>query len=361
MPVKRFLLGLLALSAAFSLDAQTVRPVVNAQFQGVFFNDEFDASGARLAASGTLGAVRLFPSVGLRFGKHHGLYVGVDVIQDFGVSPLKPQAEFAAWYEFQKEHFSLYAGMIPYAKMMGSYSTAIFSDAASFYDGIFEGFMLQGAYERSYWEIALDWFGKYGENTREQFAIYSAGDIWFNTWLALGWEGSFHHFACSEKQKGVVDDHLIHPYLKWDFSSFTGMEKLELNTGMMLGYQADRLRGLKSIPLGADVSIDLQKWGFGLRNEAYYGDSQAPFFNLTDETGQVYGEDLYSRSSLWQITSDGRRGFYDRAEIYWEKSLCEPVSLGVRVVTHFGEGGFLGWQQLLSATVNLERIKIKRK
>ena len=86
--MKRSLLCLLALLAALSLDAQVFSPEVNAQFQGVFVNDEFDASGGVLAPSGTLGAIRFFPTAGLRFGENHGLFVGVDVIQDFGVAPL---------------------------------------------------------------------------------------------------------------------------------------------------------------------------------------------------------------------------------------------------------------------------------
>ena len=155
--MKRFLLSVLSLCAALSLRAQICTPEAGVQFQGLFVNDEFDASGERLMASGTLGAARLFPYAGVSFGQHHSLFAGVDVIQDFGVFPQKPSAEVAFWYEFQKEHFKLYAGMVPYAKLVGNYSSAIWSDASSFYDGIFEGFMLQGVYDRSYWEVMLDW------------------------------------------------------------------------------------------------------------------------------------------------------------------------------------------------------------
>ena len=360
--MKKLFLSVLTLCAALSLAAQKLTPEVGVQFQGLFVNDEFDASDQRLMASGTLGAARLFPYAGVSFGGHHGLYAGVDVVQDFGVFPQKPSAEVAFWYEFQKEHFNLYAGLVPYAKLVGNYSSAIWSDASSFYDGIFDGLMLQGVYERSYWEVMLDWCGKYGEDTREQFAIYSAADLWFNSWLSFSWEGSFHHYACSEKQKGVVDDHLFHPYFKFDFSGFTGLDKFELHTGAMAGYHVDRLFDRKAFPLGADVVLDLQKWGFGLRNEFYYGGSQCPFYQLTDDIGEVYADNLYSRSSIWQITPDGTPGYYDRVDAYWEKDFFdEKVSLGVRVVAHFAQGGFQGWQQLLSATVNLDKITFKKR
>ena len=162
-------------------------------------------------------------------------------------------------------------------------------------------------------------------------------------------------------QKGVVDDHLFHPYFKLDFSSFTGLDTFEFQAGAMIGYQADRLFGRKSFPVGADVVLDLQKWGFGIRNEAYYGGSQCPFYALTDDIGEVYADNLYFRSSIWQITPDATPGFYDRVDAYWEKDLCDEVSLGVRLVGHFAQGGFQGWQQLLSATVNLDKITFKHK
>ena len=359
--MKRVLLTVLASLAALSLGAQHVTPQVDVLFEGRLINDEFDASGQSLMASGTLGAARLFPWAGIRFGKDHGLFVGLDVVQDFGAPPFKPITELAFWYQLEKEHFALYAGLAPYAKLKGSYSSAILSDANVFYDAVLEGFVLQGMYGRSFWEVGFDWCGKYGDNSREQFTVLTAGDMWFTKWLSLSWEGIFHHFACSVQKKGVVDDHLLHPYLKWNFTPFTGLQKLELHTGAMLGYQVDRLMERKSFPVGADIILEVKNWGFGLRNEAYYGGSQAPYYQLTDETGEVYGDELYFRSSIWQITPDATPGFYDRVDAYWEKGFWDDrVSLGVRVVGHFGHGGFLGWQQFLSANVKLDNITFKK-
>ena len=130
--MKKLFLCLVTLCVALSLGAQKLTPEVGVQFQGLFVNDEFGASNEQLMASGTLGAARLFPYAGVSFGQHHGLYAGVDVVQDFGVFPQKPSAEVAFWYEFQKEHFNLYAGLVPYAKLVGNYSSAIWSDASSF-------------------------------------------------------------------------------------------------------------------------------------------------------------------------------------------------------------------------------------
>ena len=48
-------------------------------------------------------------------------------------------------------------------------------------------------------------------------------------------------------------------------------------------------------------------------------------------------------------------------DAYWEKDLCDQVSLDVRLVAHFTQSGFQGWQQLLSATVNLDKITFKHK
>ncbi len=359
--MKRILVVFLLLALFLPVSAQRVSLDADVRFHTALVNNEFDVSGNALMPSLTIAVARLTPYVGLRFGEgRHRLTAGLDVVRDFGTPGLPLTTEPAFWYQFNGNSFMLAAGIFPRALLKGEYSSAILSDPVRFYDAHLEGFLLSWTKGRSHYEIALDWNGKYGPGRREQFNVISAGKGWVAPWLALGWEGMFHHYACSQEVNGVVDDHLLHPYVLADFSAFTGMEALSLQAGAMVGYQADRITSRRSIPVGATVVADVRKWGFGIRNEAYYGDSQAPYFHDKDEAGNMYGSNLYIRSSVWEIRPGGGSGFYDRLDLYWGKRLCPEVSVSVRLVAHFA-GGFLGTQQIGQVLVNLDRLSFKGK
>lgn len=361
MLMNRFLLCLAALGLCISLSAQKIRPEWDVHFQGAIINDEFDVSQELLAPSGTLAALRLSPYVGISFGHNHRLKAGFDIMKDFGAPDTKPVTELAVWYQYDNGGFTLAAGIVPFSTLKGYYSTAIFSDTASFYDAHFDGFYLGWKSGRSQYELAFDWNGKYGDVRREQFNVMSAGSGWVTPWLALCWEGMFHHYACSAAVKGVVDDHILHPYLQFEFSSITPLDRLELSLGFMAGYQADRLAGQRYLPIGGDLVVDFQKWGFGVRNQFYYGQSQAPFYHATDAAGVEFGSNLYMRSSWWQIRRDGKAGLYDRLDAYWVKSLNDFIELGVHAVFHFDYLGILGFQQFFQVKVNLEEMSFKRR
>ena len=351
--MKRFILSIAALGLCLSLGAQIpLHPEVDLSFQTHFLNDEFDISGGELNPSGTLAAVRLAPYAGLCIGEHHKIKVGVDIVKDFGIGEEKPLVDLACWYQYNNEGFTFAAGILPYGLMLGHYSTAIFSDAARFYDAHLDGFLLSWERELSHYEIALDWSGKFGADRREEFYFLSSGAGWVTPWLGLCWEGVFHHLASSEAEMGVYDDHLLHPYVSFEFSRILPMDRLEFSLGGMIGYQKDRLQDLLYIPKGADLVIDARKWGFGVRNQFYCGESQAPLYDKT----AVAGDALYFRAPWWQIRKDGKAGIYDRLDAYWMKSIGKYVDVGIHAIFHFDYKGLMGSQQLVQASLNLEGL-----
>ena len=352
----------LLLFAAIALQAQVpVRPEFDVQFHAAVVNNEFDASSSVLAPSLTIAAVRVAPYAGFVFGKDgtHRLKTGVNLAKDFGTAGDPVQAEWAIWYQMNRPVFSMAMGIFPRSLLRGRYSTAILSDKVRYYDTLLDGFLLQWRKGRSSYEVALDWNGKFARERREQFNVITAGEGWLTPWLSLNWEGMFHHYANSETVRGVVDDIFIHPYAKADFSAGTVLDKLTVEAGVMAGYQHDRARGDLRIPVGGDLVVDIAKWGVGLRNEAYYGGSQAPFFSHADAAGKPYGTALYIRSSLWQVTPDGRPGFYDRTDLYWAPRIADGVRIRLCLTAHFGYGGFLGTQQIGEVLVNLDRLFFK--
>ena len=349
--MKRFILSIAALTLGLSLGAQNVKAEYDIKVQTHFLNDEFDVSNCELNPSGTMAAVRLAPYLGLAIGEHHKVKAGVDVVKDFGIGPDRPVVDLACWYQYNNEGFTFAAGILPFSLMSGYYSTVIFSDASRFYDAHLDGFLLKWERELSHYEIALDWNGKFGENRREEFYFLSSGAGWVTPWLGLCWEGVFHHLACSENASGVFDDHLFHPYIRFEFSRVLPMDRMELSLGGMVAYQMDRLQNLRYIPKGADAVVDVRKWGFGVRNLFYYGDSQAPLYDKT-----TVGSALYFRAPWWQIRKDGQAGLYDRLDAYWVKRLGKYVDVGVHAIFHFDYLGFMGSQQLVQASFNLEGL-----
>lgn len=354
--MKRFILLIAAMGLLYGgAWAQPVNFEWQVNFQGNFVNDEFDISGQQLATSRTLGAARLAPYVGLGFGENHRLMGGVDVVKDFGTGHDAPLTELALWYQYSQNYFTFAAGIFPATLLNGRYTSLIFSDYARFYDGHYDGFYWGWKRPRSRYEIIFDWNGKYGATRREQFTVLSAGEGWITPWLALCWEGSFHHFAASANVSGVADDHLLHPYVRFEFSPMLPLDRAELSLGGVIGYQKDRLKTNYYIPKGADVIVDIRKWGFGVKDHFYYGENQAPLYHQKDAAGMEFGEDLYFRSSWWQVRPDGGYGIYNRLEAYWMKSLWKNVSVGVHAVFHFDYLGLMGTQQMVQVRVGLDR------
>jgi len=359
--MKHFILTVAAITLGISAMAQTVRGEWDVHFQAALINDEFDASNCVLAPSGTIGAFNFSPYAGISFGNGHRLKTGFNVQRDFGTEGDKPKVELAAWYQYNNDNgFTLAAGIFPYALMGGRYTTATFSESARFFDVHCDGLLLRWQKEKSNYEIALDWCGKYGETRREEFYFVTAGAGWVNDWMALCWEGTFHHFANSDAVQGVVDDHFIHPYVEFEFSPLLPLQRMEVSLGGMFGYHRDRRYEKVYLPKGADIVVDVRKWNFGIKNQFYYGENQMPLYHETDNNGMEYAGKLYFRAPWWQIRRDGQPGIYDRLDLYWIKHMNDFVTLGVHAVFHFDHLGYLGCQQFFQANVNLDKLLFKK-
>ena len=333
--------------------------IADVEFDTAIINDEFGPSHDQLQPSGTTAGARISPRVGLGFGRGNRVMLGADIAKDFG-SSVPVYAEFSLWYQNtiplkKGGEFTFGAGIIPYSKSIGDYTTLIFSEQSCFTDFNFDGFMFQLSKDDNVFEFLFDWNGMMSKTRHEEFYFVSYGLLYLAPVVALGYQGSFHHYASSEEVRGVVDDHVLNPFVLLDFSSLTGMQALSLNIGGIAGYQRDRVAGQRKYPLGADVRLEARHWNVGIVNEAYYGQSQAPFYKSLDPAGEPYEDRLYFRDAVWQITPDAHHGFYDRLEVFWAPHISDWIDISVKVVAHFA-GGFTGTQQIGEVKVNLEDI-----
>ena len=343
-----------------------------------FVNNEYGASDESYDPSRTMTGIRVTPSLGLRYTHKagvHRLMGGIDLLKEFGANPVGRGAESSVrqenwdifreitlFYQFSggwgKTSFTGVAGAYPRYLTEGKYTTAILSDKVRFYDNNLEGLLLKFRRPRSYYEVGADWNGKYGTDRRERFNIFSYGDVYLAKWLHFGWQAMFQHYAGSVNVKGVVDDHFLNPWLKFDFTPYVPLQEFSLQTGAFAAYQFDRRAGGSPVfPLGADVVLDVRNWGVGVRNEAYYGKGLLPFWFDTDAAGNMYGPDLYYRSTFWRMDSIP---FYDRLEVYWTPRITDFLRAKVSAVFHFGDAYF-GWQQIATLIFDLDALRHPRR
>ena len=253
-------------------------------FNWTFVNDEFDGGRWDLCPSGTLAGARLSPFLGIRIDRGeagvHRILGGIDLFKEFGAhptaagfeaDPLLENArlirEFSLYYRldrsFGKTDMRAVFGSFPRALTQGHYSPLIYSDAKVFYDNNFDGLLLSFRRPESLYEIGLDWNGMYGVDRREEFNVFTYGASSLADWFALGWEGMFHHYADSDHAKGVVDDHILHPWARFDFAERTGLQALRLEAGPVAYYCRDRRYHGHEFRFGGLAVTDLRQWNFG--------------------------------------------------------------------------------------------------
>ena len=152
-------------------------------------------------------------------GMNHKLMVGIDVMKDFGASPisrmLSPDEssqdltnkalfrEMTLYYMLDNKtrdgSFEMYAGIFPRKASEGGYSDVFFSDSLKFYDNNLEGVLLKLRRPKAYFELGCDWMGQYSRNNRERFMVFSSGEGKVAPCLSLGYDGYMYHFASSEQ------------------------------------------------------------------------------------------------------------------------------------------------------------------
>ena len=81
-----------------------------------------------------------------------------------------------------------------------------------------------------------------------------------------------------------------------------------------------------------------------------------PFYDGRDDVGVKYGNLLYFGDYFYKIK--GKTGIYDRLAVYYEPHISDFLDIRLAVNVHFN-GGFAGWQQMLSLKFNLQSLLSK--
>lgn len=349
-------------------DSKKQEPVAFAydlDFQYRFDNREFAKSDDKITPSMTTNAVVFSPYAGIDWRPSryvsNRIMIGGNITHHMGTpTAFKDNAyDLMLFYNCRAKlaggRFEADFGAFPRRFIGGDYSEAFFSDSLKFYDPIVEGMLFKYGNPRFKAEIGLDWMGMKGYDVKERFQIYTAGKWTATSWLALGWAASMYHYAGSVLAPGVVDNHMINPYLKFDLSGQTGLQKLSLKAGLLATYQKDRkFDSTVHDPFGGEFVLNVQHWNVGLRATAYLGDNLLYYYNDHDAAGNKYGNMLYRGSPFYG-------GDYFLGEIYWSPFVTDYLNVMVNLRFHANDYGYCGCQQVLSLRWNLDATRNAKK
>ncbi len=364
---------------------EKIRFAYDVDFEMNFDNREFYRSD--FSESMTIFGARLTPSAGLSVpqrshGMNHKLMVGIDIMKNFGASPLQhgivgsPSGETAQrqnnldlfqeltlYYKLdkrtEKTGLELYAGIFPRKTMEGSWSEAFFSDSLKFYDNNLEGLLLKIRRPKSYYEIGCDWIGQKGYARKEKFMLFSAGESLITPFFKVGYAGYMYHFAGSHKARGVVDNILLNPYVQFDFGKKMNLQELSFRFGWLQAMQHDReFVGHYVFPRGGEFNLTIRKWNIGIDNHLFYGRNMMPYYNSTDTAGDKYGSRLYLGNPFYRVRDDGSidSGLYDRLDISYEPHVGKYLKIRIAARFHFNNMTYSGCQQLVGIVFNLDSL-----
>lgn len=365
--------------ASFAYDVDFEMRFDNREIPGNFFTPSMTIFGARLT-----------PQVGLALNESndasHRLMAGIDVMKDFGASPISELIaggetgetalvqnniglfrEISLYYNFRKKiaktDMEIYAGIFPRRAMEGSYSQAFFSDSLKFYDNNLEGLLLKFKRPGAYFEVGCDWMGQYGVARRERFMIYTSGHGKVLPFMSLGYAAYMLHYANSDKAKGLVDNILLNPYALFEFGDRLGMQALSFRLGWLQAMQRNRRHvGTFIFPYGGEFDQEIRNWNVGVHNRMFFGYDMMPYYANVDDAGLKYGSQLYFGDPFYRIHDDGSTGagFYDRLEVYYEPEISDFLSLKVSALFHFNGMRYSGCQQMIGIRFNLEELLHRR-
>lgn len=191
--------------------------------------------------------------------------------------------------------------------------------------------------------------------------IFSSGEGQVLPSMVMGYSAYLYHFASSSVTKGVVDNALINPYLRFDLSGTFDMQALSFRLGWLQSLQNDRKNvGHYVFPGGAEVMVELQKWNLGIRNDLFVGVDMMPYYNSKDSGGYKYGSMLYMGSPFYRVYDDGTDGIgmTDRLEFYYSPRIGTPyLNLKISSLFYFNTSGYCGCRQMVSLSFNLSEMK----
>lgn len=331
------------ITSAFSQDV-----LYQVGLHNFFDNNEF--SGCTFGDSQTMAGVHFAPQIGLGLDSVHRIFVGVDVMHEYGSNKTIGYYDPIAYYEYNRNPFRFYMGAFPRKLTLDKYPLFFFQDSILNYRPIMNGLFWELHSEKgNYANIWLDWASRQTFTNHETFFMGWSGRYNRNVFYGQHF-GYMYHFAGvkdTENHSPVHDNGRLWTALGIDLASKTPMDQLDINAGWAIGLERDRdsaegwvcLQGLLS-------ELKVEYHGIGLFNTFYRGASQNKFYN-------EYGNQLYWGDRLYRATR------YNRTDGYIYLMKTANITLKFVFSCHFVESGMFTEQQFY-ATFDLDNLKNKK-
>jgi len=354
------ILSALALPGAAQMQRNRLAWEYDADFQMIFDNRSFAVSHDAYIPSGTMNTLVLAPTAGFSIQQsrrvHHRLAVGAELAYDLGARSWsglvrEPLLFYDAHVQTREGVFEAVAGFFPRRFTEGYYSEAFISGMYRNTDRNIEGILLKWRAPHFYAELAGDMISQYGASSRGRYHWMTSGRWDPARWLSLGWTGSLYFYGRSGEVSDAVQNHLVEPWGRVDFSHRTEWQELSLQAGALVGYQRRQAVDVqRELPVGGEFKFTVRRWNVGLTNVTYVGDNQMPYFRHRDSSGVPYAINVYFGTPCYS-------GFYDYMELAWIPRINQYLSMRIAAKFHFGQEGFLGWQQQFSLRLSLDALR----
>ena len=269
-----------------------------------FDNTEFGKSAVTIPQ--TMAGIIFAPEIGLRWDSIHNFNVGVSLLHEFGSPKTIDKLYPIAYYEYDNGPVTFIMGAFPRSKILDNWPRIFFSDSISYYRPNITGFSWEYRKDQKYLNLWLDWTGRQSPTVHEEFFMagsfrYNIGDFYLQHY------GYMFHFA--GKMDPVVseplhDNGLFYSSLGVDLAKRTGLNKLNINGGWVIGLERSRAEQTGWIKMnGFMMEARVEYKVIGLFDTFYKGQGQMYFYStLNDELywgDPVYRAKTYNRSDFY--------------------------------------------------------------
>ncbi|MDR2823808.1 MAG: hypothetical protein LBB41_01250 [Prevotellaceae bacterium] len=288
----------------------------------------------------TFGGVNFVPQGGLKFGKGHSIFAGLNLLKEFGTQQVIDRATPIIFYK--NETFSrndciqsFRAGIFPRETHFSNFSDLLFWQPLTNYMPVIQGLFYQIRRKNNFANVWIDWTGKPSTTDNESFYAGLSGRATFKSYF-VDFQGYYFHFANTEPKDPdfkLCDNGQALLRVGYDFED--KLVDFQISAGVMAGYENERgVDNQKFMPFGFVANARFEISRFGVDNWFYAGDKRLQLY-------AKHGERLYCANPFLQ------GNFYLQSEIYWKIFDSKAVASKIGMLAQVSESKLMFEQRFL--------------
>lgn len=337
---------LLIIVSIISLAAVSQKIEWKADVNSFFDNTEFLTSDVKIHQ--TMAGTHLAPQIGLSVDSVHKVFVGADVMHEFGSNKIIDYRDAICYYQFDKKPFTFYMGAFPRKYAVADFPRILFQDSINNYRPVMNGIFWQIHNEINFINVWLDWTSRQSETRRETLMVGGSGRYKQGNFFLQAYGYYFHYARLMHPAEfqPLVDNAQMLASLGYSLEENNYRPYIDLRLGWAMGFERERLDNIMLTPHGLLTEMKIGFRGLSLFNTLYKGTGQMVFMDK-------YANKLYWGDQVYQL------GFYDRLDANINFISNPFVDVNLTYSLHFCEGKVFH-EQILKAGFNLESNQNKK-